>query len=340
MASISKVKRNKGFTYRAFIRRKGLKPITKTFSSQELAKRFIDRIEGNRELLLAYGGSREYQITLQVLVGRYLQEEYSGKDIQKQASRLQFWLDRYGHKLISEITRTDVSSGLYELSNTLSNATVNRYRSAFSVVFSYACRHYELPDNPVRYIPSKTENSGKVRYLLKDEKSRLFAACMASQWDKLYLLVLLAITTGARRGELLNLRWGNIDFEKALAYVETSKNGQPRVLPLTQEVVERLRPFKQDNDILVFNSKIKPNKPFCFRKPWIKALKAAEIKDFTFHSLRHTTASYLAQSGASLLEVAFVLGHKNVSVTRRYAHLCVQNKQKLINNVLGDISDT
>jgi len=341
VASISKIKRNKGYTYRVFIRRNKLKPITKVFSSKELAKQFIKRIEGDRELLLAYGSSKEYQITLKDLAKKYLIDEYSGKDIQKQTTRLQFWVDRYGYKFISEITRTDISRGVYELSNTLSNATVNRYKSAISVVFSYACLHLELPDNPALYIPSKPENNEKTRYLSNDERSRLFKACRVSQWGKLYLLVLLAITTGARRGELLGLKWGNIDLHNNLAYVETSKNGQPRVLPLTQEVVSELLLFKKEDDnLLVFNSKIKPEKPFCFNKSWKKALDVADVKDFTFHSLRHTTASYLAQSGASLLEVANVLGHKNISVTKRYAHLCVNSKTKLVNNVLGGISDT
>ena len=340
MASISKIKRNKGYTYRVFIRRKGLNPISKVFSTRELANQFINRIEGNRELLLAYGGSRDYQIILKELVDKYLKDEYSGGDAQKQATRLRFWVNRYGHKFISEITRTDISSGLYELSHTLTNATVNRYRSAISVVFSYACRHLELPDNPVRHIPSKPENNERVRFLSEAERLTLFKACRASRWNKLYLLVLLAVTTGARRGELLGLKWCNIDLYNNSAYVETSKNGQPRVLPLTKVTTDELKLFVQDGDVLVFGSSIKPHKPFCFDKSWREALNAAEVKDFTFHSLRHTTASYLAQSGASILEVATILGHKNISVTKRYSHLTIDHKQTLINSVLGGISDT
>ncbi len=68
-----------------------------------------------------------------------------------------------------------------------------------------------------------------------------------------------------------------------------------------------------------------------------KALEDADIKDFRFHDLRHTCASYLAQSGASLLEIAEILGHKQISVTKRYAHLCIEHKSSLINRVLGDI---
>jgi len=89
---------------------------------------------------------------------------------------------------------------------------------------------------------------------------------------------------------------------------------------------------KVDRDAeLIFNSSIKPTKPYEFRKEWIKALKRADIEDFRFHDLRHTCVSYLAQNGCSLLEIADVLGHRQVSMTARYSHLCVSHKQKLIN---------
>jgi len=88
---------------------------------------------------------------------------------------------------------------------------------------------------------------------------------------------------------------------------------------------------------LIFNSSIKPNKSYEYRKEWIKALKRAEITDFRFHDLRHTCASYLAQNCASLLEIVDVLGHKQIQMTKRYAHLCVSHKIKLINGIMGHI---
>ena len=337
LASITRLKNNKGYSYRAYIRKKGLKPISKVFSTRKLAEQFVNRIEGDRELLLAFGGNKEYQIILKELVDIYLATEYSGKDIQKQRTRLVFWVDRYGHKLIPEITRMDVAIGIYELSNTLSNATVNRYKSALSVVFSFACRQYELPDNPVRHILSKTENNTKVRYLSSDERGRLFDACNQSTWSRLYLLTLMAITTGARRGELLSLKWSDLDLDIDIAYIGTSKNGQPRALPLTQDTLNELSKHTQNNNSLIFGSSVDENKSFCFDKPWKRALEQANIQDFRFHDLRHTTASYLAQSGASLLEIAEVLGHKQISVTHRYAHLCIGHKQKLINKVMSNL---
>ena len=147
----------------------------------------------------------------------------------------------------------------------------------------------------------------------------------------------MAITSGARRGELLGLRWKDIDFERQTAYVQTSKNGNPKVLPLTDTVVKELTRFRQQDSSLIFNSEIKLDKAFHFNKQWKKALVEAKVEDFTFHCLRHTCASYLAQSGASLLEIADVLGHKQISVTKRYAHLCIDHKKKLINSVMFNI---
>ena len=148
----------------------------------------------------------------------------------------------------------------------------------------------------------------------------------------------MAITTGARKGELMNMRWSDVDFDRQTAYVKTTKNGQPKVMPLTREVIKELSRFKDQEPELIFNSEIKPNKPYEFRKQWIKALEKAEIDNFRFHDLRHTCASYLAMNGCSLLEIADVLGHKQISMTARYSHLCVSHKQKLINNVFENIN--
>ena len=106
---------------------------------------------------------------------------------------------------------------------------------------------------------------------------------------------------------------------------------------MTDSVIKELQLFDTKDSSLIFASKIKEEVAYCFTKPWKKALEDAEIKDFRFHDLRHTCASYLAQSGASLLEISFVLGHKQISVTQRYAHLCVEQKSSLINRVMGSI---
>ena len=335
MATIQKINRSKGVVYRVLIRKKGFKSITKVFSSKRMAIQFANRVESSNEALLAFGGKGKTKLSLGDVATEYLAREYKGKDHQKQNTKLDFWVKSIEIKPISDITTRDVSEAMLKLPKGLANATVNRYKSALSVVFRYACRQHNLPSNPVQLIPSKPEDNHRVRYLSTLERKRLLNACKEADWSKLYLLVLTAITTGARRGELLNLKWNDIDFERQTAYVQTTKNGQPKVLPLTNDVIKELARFRQQDSSLIFNSEIKPDKAFCFNKQWKKALVEAEVDSFRFHDLRHTTASYLAQSGASLLEIADVLGHKQINVTRRYAHLCINHKERLIDKVFG-----
>jgi len=335
LATIQKINRSKGVVYRVLIRKKGFKSITKVFSTKKMAVQFASRLESNNEELLAYGSTVKSNISFSELANIYLSREYKGKDIQKQSSRTNFWVKSIKVERASDITTSDIYEAMAKLPKGLSNSTINRYKSAASVVFNYGCRRHNLTSNPVQLISSLPEDNHRVRYLSTSERKKLLSACKDASWSKLYLLVLMAITTGARRGELLGLKWCDIDFERQTAYVQTTKNGQPKVLPLTNDVINELTRFKQQDSSLIFNSEVKPDKAFCFNKQWKKALVTAEVDNFRFHDLRHTTASYLAQSGASLLEIADVLGHKQISVTQRYAHLCIDHKQKLIVKVFG-----
>ena len=339
MSSIIKTKNQKGFSYRVYIRRKGLKAITKTFPTRGLANEFAIKVEADKRLQLAYGGQSAKTVFTE-LVEDYLNNDYKGKQPKKQKSMLSYWVDLLSDRRIVDITKRDISQGIKNLPKQLSNATKNRYKAVISVVFSYACSEYDLPDSPVRHIRSLPENNARTRYLSNDERSSLFKACRSSQWQQLYLIVLMAITTGARKGELTGLKWSDIDFDRQLAYISTTKNGEPKVLPLTKSAIDELCKFNKKDNSLVFDSKVKPGRAYCFTKPWKKALNEAGIEDFTFHSLRHTCASYLAMNGASLIEIAEILGHKQIQMTKRYSHLCIDHKQKLINNVLGGISDT
>jgi integrase len=227
--------------------------------------------------------------------------------------------------------------------------TVNRFRDALSGVFNRAIRTRRLPKgtlNRCHAVKKHPEHPGIVLFLDDDERVRLLAACRASSWPRLYALVLTGITTGGRRSELCGFRWRHVDLERRQARIITSKNDESRVLPPTKAVVDELTRFRAEDakrfklalsGTLVFHSDRKPDRAFVFESVWRTALKAAHVKDFRLHDLRHTTASYLAQSGASLLQVADVLGHKTMSMVRRYSHLTVGSKAALIDKVLGDI---
>ena len=337
MATIQKLQRSKGNVYRVLIRKKNFKTITKVFHAKKEAIAFSQEIEGSRKKHLSYTSIESSNLTFNELVSAYLLTENKDSRPNEKTLKLKYWITSIGSKQVRDITKNDICQALSKLNTTHSNATINRYKAAVSVVFTYACRQYGLTTNPTQYISSLPENNERIRFLSEAERKRLFSSCRASQWDKLYLLVLLAITTGARKGELTKLGWSDIDFDRRTAYVATTKNGQPKVLPLTDSVIKELQVFDTKDSSLIFASKIKEEVAYCFTKPWKRALEDADIKDFRFHDLRHSCASYLAQSGASLLEIADVLGHKQISVTKRYAHLCIEHKSSLINRVLGRI---
>ncbi len=207
-------------------------------------------------------------------------------------------------------------------------------------MFQFALRKRLVPkgwQNPARQIERKQLNNARVRFLSDAERKRLLAVCRASTWPKLYLLVLVALTTGARKGELLALRWADIDRERAVAYVRSSKNGDRRMLPLTPAVLEELNRFGGVEHALLFGSERRPGKPMQFDAAWQLALKEARIDNFRFHDLRHSCASYLAQQGASLVELADVLGHRTMRMVMRYSHLSSESKARLVNRVLGDL---
>ena len=354
MASIQKLNRKGGTAYRVFIRNKGSKPISKVFKSKKIAKEFIKKIESDSELHYIYGDIRLKSLLLSSLITDYM-KQYEGVEPKTRRSVLDLWLSLIGDKYIVEIKKQDIRQSFNELakqpvrrsdgrskikitSKKKSNATLNRYKGTLSALFEFAVDEYDLPVNPVRQVRAKKESDGRIRFLSDTERSRLLEACKNSDWEKLYVLVLMAITTGARKSELTNLMWTDIDFDRQRAYVSKTKNGEPRVCPLTDAVILELNQFYTDeSEGLVFGSEIKPQQAFMFRKYWLKAVGAAQLNDFKFHDLRHTCASYLAQNGATLLEIGDVLGHKQIEMTKRYSHLCVEHKSKLINSVMSEL---
>jgi integrase len=202
-------------------------------------------------------------------------------------------------------------------------------------MFTMAVKEWRLvASNPVRDISKKKEARGRVRFLSDAERDALLSACAASEWAALHTLVLLAISTGARRGELIHLQWDDVDLKGARAIVRETKNGETRSLPLVGKALEALRALKLQGSA---------KSPWVFAQPsgfpgpyenfdgvWYDALKAAQIEDLRFHDLRHTTASYLAAQGASLLEIADTLGHKTLSMVKRYSHLAQSHKVSAI----------
>jgi len=165
-----------------------------------------------------------------------------------------------------------------------------------------------------------------------EERQRLLAACQESRNPYLYTVTVLALATGARRGELLGLHWADVNLiQGQLAFWDT-KNGEIRAVPLSGFALEVLRQHAKVRRLgvqLVFPD---PSgiRPYRIRDAFENAVKRAGIADFHFHDLRHSAASYLAMSGASLAEIAAVLGHKTLAMVKRYAHLSEAHTRSVV----------
>jgi integrase len=164
---------------------------------------------------------------------------------------------------------------------------------------------------------------GRVRFLSDEERTGLLHVCRGSHNPYLYTVVVLALSTGARKGELLSLRWSDVDLKRRVLTFRETKNGETRSVPLTGNgfaVIAQHFKVRRLDTPLVFPDRT-GMRPLGIRGAFDNAVERSGIADFHFHDLRHTFASYLAMNGASLLEIAEVLGHKTLAMVKRYAHL-------------------
>lgn len=303
---------------------------------------------------------RDGGITIDRLIDLYM-AHYEGRDSTRQ-QRLSWWNARLGQVALQDLSDDQVATALDDLARKrstyyagkdehgapihhdkkthLAPATVNRYAASLAAVLTWAIKRRIAPKgyvHPCRSIGRRTENNEKTRFLSDDERRRLLQACRASSWPRLYVLVLLALTSGARKGELLGLRWEDVDLARCEAHVGRTKNGDPRVLVLVPAVLDELRRFEESGKALLFPSPRRKDQAYAFEPRWHEALAAAKVRAFRFHDLRHSAASLLAQNGATLLEIADVLGHRQLAMTKRYSHLTTQHKAALIGRVMGSL---
>jgi integrase len=196
--------------------------------------------------------------------------------------------------------------------------------AALSHAFTIVVREWGWLDvSPMTKVSKPKEPRGRVRFLSDDERERLLDACKASYNPYLYPAVVLALSTGTRKMENLGLRWRDVDFQRQTITLHDTKNDERRILPLkghALDLIQQLFEVRRMGSDFVFPSR-NGKKPFDLRRSWVAAMKNADISDFHWHDLRHSTASYLAMNGATLAEIAEVLGHKTLAMVKRYAHL-------------------
>ncbi|MFZ1860385.1 MAG: site-specific integrase [Candidatus Competibacter sp.] len=344
MATFNKHTANDGkVTHRARVRMKGYPIQTASFERLTDARRWAQRTEtAIREG--RYFKTREAQRhTVAELIERYTLDilpRKKGRSVQIQGAQLAWWREQLGKLTLADITppliaqyRDKLLAG-YPDSKPRSPSTVVRYLAALSHCLTIGVKEYQwLDDSPMRKVTKPKEPRGRVRFLSDDERIRLLAACEASANSYLFPVVVLALSTGMRASEVMNLEWRDVDLARGWITLRDTKNGERRGVPLAGKALDLLRQHAKVRRLdtpLLWPGKEYSDKSMDLRQPWEKAVNQAAIEDFRFHDLRHSAASYLAMNGASLNEIAAVLGHKTLNMVQRYAHLSESHKASVV----------
>lgn len=352
MASIKKRTGTAGKTsYLVEIRLKGQPHQRATFDKLTDAKRWAAQVETAIKEGRHFKTAEAKKHTLADLVDRYIDKVLiptKPGQIIHQKPQLLWFKERIGYLALADVTtaaliqcRDDLQAETTHQGKTRGPATTNRYFAALGHAFTVAVNEWEwLEANPVSRMKKQKESDGRVRYLEEDELKRLLAACEASTHPMINTIVLITLSTGMRKTEVLNLFWkepkkpptgkhGNVEAwgvvhpDQNKIVLHKTKNGGKRVIPLSSKAMAALREYSRVRRLdseFVFPSE-DGKRSADIRNAWEAARAAAQLEDFRFHDLRHTAASYLAMNGASLAEIAEILGHKTLQMVKRYAHL-------------------
>jgi integrase len=318
--------------YTARIRLKGYPEQISTFPRITDAKKWVTVTEAAIKEGRHFKTVEAKKHTADEMIDRYLsgakltkvQDDHTGLHLRR-------WKQEIGYMLLADVSADAITLVKDKLLNEefrgkpRSPTTVLRYMASLSTVFTTAVRDWAwLEDSPMKNIKKPTAARGRVRFLSDDERERLLSSCKESRNKQLYMCVILAISTGMRQAELFGLKWVDVNLKERYLILHETKNGERRRVPLAGLVLELLQDHAKVRRLdtpLLFPGIKNPLTPIDLQTPWETARKNAGITDFTWHDLRHCTASYLAMNGASLAEIAEILGHKTLSMVKRYAHL-------------------
>jgi len=365
MASIVPKKGKTGLRWQASVRRKGHPNVHRTFRRKADAERWARKVEAKVERgefvaetvarqtllseLVAMYTNRAPQVDAagDLIVDRYGEPVLGGnpdfgdhpeRDRAKTIAKLDWWVEALGAPTLDRLldgrlirdALVKLRAGAGPSGRKVSPATANRYRAAIRSALSYAVDHRMIPTNPAKGMKAGREVA-RVRRLDNGERKRLLEACKQASDGRLYPMVVLALASGGRQGELMKLRWSDVDFERARVQFLDTKNREHRGIGISPGVLavlrERLVRVVGDDHLFAEPGRVKSDEsaktplPRFPRAAWEWALREAEIEDFRFHDCRHDFASRLAESGATLAELAEALGHRTLAMVKRYSHL-------------------
>jgi len=346
MANIERRKNANGTDhFRVKIRLKGHPSESGSFHRLTDAKRWAQSTEAAIRQGRYFKTNEAKRHTLADLVDRYIKEVLPSKPKNASNSKqhLNWWKSKLGAYALSDVTpalivqyRNDLLATTTRRGTKMANGTVVRYMASLSHAFSIALRDWQwVDDSPMRKVTKPKEPRGRERFLSDSERDALLQACRASTSRFLFYVVVLALSTGMRRGEIMPLRWPQIDLVNGQILLFETKNDTSRMVPLAGKALNMMRDLAKvrhiDTDLVFYGGT--GDKPVDLTKPWTTALVKAGLTNFRFHDLRHSAASYLAMNGATTIEIAAILGHKTLQMVKRYSHLANSHTSSVVESM-------
>ena len=205
-------------------------------------------------------------------------------------------------------------------------ASVNRELSMLTKALNLAVKEWEqLRDNPASKVPKDKENNERDRWITKDEEKIILDN--SPEW--IGEIVVFLLNTGLRLEESLSLEWSRVNLLRRTILIRETKNGSPKTLPLNKIALgvlnQRSRVKSLRNDLVFISCRGKKVNRHFLRKRFYDVLKEVGIENLWLHDLRHTFATRLAQAGVDLYKISKLLGHKDIRMTQRYAHHCLDS---------------
>jgi integrase len=312
--------RKRGAAWQAQVRRAGHAPISKTFTTYAEARSWAH----GREAALSQGQRSNTPAalgrqTVGDLIARYLRDV---TPLKRSAAIETIRLGLIARMPIarvplSRLSPDSVAAFRDERLKTVGAETVRRDLGTLSHIFETARREWGFLaiDNPVRLVRKPSTGPGRTRRLVGDELARVQAAAARGRSDLLGLVVLFAIETAMRRGEILAARWCDLDRERRILRVPISKNGHARLIPLSPAALDVLSQLEGRDPERIF-----PTTANAVRLGWQRLTRRAGIGDLNFHDLRHEAVSRLFERGLNVPEAAMVSGHRAAHMLFRYTH--------------------
>jgi len=317
MASI----RNRKGNWQARITRKGEQPIAKSFQSRQDAERWARQIESEIDKGCYTNLVLADKTPFKDVINRYVQEVTSKTRSMKEDSYRLMAMARHpiAKLCMSALTPMRIAEYRDERLNRVSNGAVIRELSYFSSIINHARREWGFNMiNPIPLVKKPPTPLGRNRILSENELNRLLKALEPRVKNaNIYLvpIVQFALASAMRRGEILGLRWTDINFTKRIAFISMTKNGEPRTVPLSTIALNILECLPRSICGTVF-----PIKGPTLSAGFERAREKANIVDIHFHDLRHMAITRLAEKLPNLIELSAVSGHKSLAMLKRYYH--------------------